>query len=189
MPLIGITASSQYVQAGSYEAIQTISGTGSSDTITFSSIPQTYTHLQVRGTQQVTYGSSDYGNTGVRMNGDTGLNYTYHFMRAYFDGSTSNKQVGGVGVGNLSYGLCSVGFLNESTNTVFASMYEILDYTSTSKRKVVRATSGGTYSNRGILQFGSSLWNSTAAINSLSLFASNGSWSSRTSFTLYGIKE
>ena len=188
MPIIGIMAFSR-AQTGSYEAIQTLSGTGSSDTITFSSIPQTYKHLQIRGTQQVAYGSTDYGNTGLRLNGYTGTGYTYHFMRAYYDGSSSNKQVGGVGTGSISYALCSVGFLNQSLDTVFGSMYEILDYTSTSKQKVIRATSGGTYSTKGILQFGSSLWNSTDAITSLSLFASNGSWTTRTSFTLYGIKE
>ena len=189
MPILGVIASSRPPALGSYEAIQTLSGNGSSATITFSSIPQTYTHLQIRGTQQVHYNSSDYGNTGIRVNGDEGTNYTYHFMRAYFDGSTGNKQVGGSGIGSLNYALCSVGFLNQTTNTVFGSIYEILDYTSTSKRKVIRATAGGTYSDRGILQFGSSLWNNTSAVNSITLFASNGAWSTRSIFTLYGIKE
>jgi hypothetical protein len=46
--ILGIIASSKLgVPAGAYESIASATGTGSSATITFSSIPSTYQHLQI----------------------------------------------------------------------------------------------------------------------------------------------
>jgi hypothetical protein len=179
----------------SYEAIATLSGTGSSDTITFSSIPNTYKHLQIRGIQVVDYGSSDYGNAGVRFNGDSNYNYTTHAMRGYYD-TTANQQginytLGGAGV---TYGMILGAYLGSNTNTMFPTIIDILNYANTGNRKVAKGWSGSTYlnnssANRGFLQTASTFWDSTAAINSISLFASNGSWNTKTKFTLYGIKD
>ena len=58
----------------SFDSIASATGTGSSGTITFSSIPQTYKHLQIRGIGRldvVTGGVS----TRIRLNGDTTSNY------------------------------------------------------------------------------------------------------------------
>ena len=68
----------------SYESIATASGTGSSGTITFSSIPSIYTHLQIRAIGRNSYPSSQ---TNVRFNSDTGSNYANHML--YTDGSSS----------------------------------------------------------------------------------------------------
>ena len=64
----------------SYESIATATGTGSSGTITFSSIPSTYTHLQLRWIAQssrATYADDDFN---IRFNSDSGSNYSYHAM-------------------------------------------------------------------------------------------------------------
>ena len=48
-PILGIYASSQQAsKLGNFYSIATVLGNGSSSTITFSSIPSTYTHLQLR---------------------------------------------------------------------------------------------------------------------------------------------
>jgi len=60
------------IMPGSYESIASASGTGSSGTITFSSIPSTYTHLQIRGIGRNSYPSTQ---VNVRFNSDTGSNY------------------------------------------------------------------------------------------------------------------
>ena len=61
-----------------YESIQTVNLTGSQSSITFSSIPGTYKHLQIRGVLR-----GDRANTGeivgVQFNGDTtAANYASH---------------------------------------------------------------------------------------------------------------
>jgi hypothetical protein len=49
MPILGIIASSKLTVSNSYESIATTTvGSGGSATVTFSSIPATYKHLQVR---------------------------------------------------------------------------------------------------------------------------------------------
>jgi len=69
--------------AGAFESIATLSGSGVS-TVTFSSIPSTYKHLQVRMFGQAAGGSG--GVVRMRFNGDTGTNYTAHYLTGY--GST-----------------------------------------------------------------------------------------------------
>jgi N-methylhydantoinase A/oxoprolinase/acetone carboxylase beta subunit len=46
MPILGIIASSKLSAVGDFESIATVTVGGTS--ITFSSIPSTYTHLQIR---------------------------------------------------------------------------------------------------------------------------------------------
>ena len=67
---------------GSYESIATISVGTAVSSITFSSIPSTYTSLQIRFMASAGYGS--YNNTTIRceLNGDTtGTNYYYHALQ------------------------------------------------------------------------------------------------------------
>lgn len=175
---------------GAYESIATATGNGSSPIITFSSIPSTYTHLQIRGTGSAAYGSTqDYGNAGLRFNEDSGNNYTYHIMRGYHDGTTAYLQTGGNAA--FSYGLVGISHLSPSMNSLSAGMiFDILDYTNTNKNKTMRGLSGvdGLRNTSAGIQFGSSVWKNTSAINSISIYQSNGNWFSNTKFSLYGIK-
>jgi hypothetical protein len=179
----------------SYEAIATLSGNSSSQVITFTSIPGTYKSLQIRGTMVADYGSSDYGNAGLRFNGDSGLNYANHVVRGYWDGSTGNKQGVNYTIGTVNYGLNLISFLNQSQDTVFPVVVDIYNYADTNNTKIAKATSGSSYWNsdntvrRGIIQGGSMFWNSTAAITSISLYQQNAPWNPKTKFTLYGIKD
>lgn len=175
---------------GAYEQIATLTGNGSSPEITFSSIPQTYTHLQIRGTGSASYGSTqDYGNAGLRFNGDTGTNYTYHIMRGYHDGTTAYTQTGGGA--SFSYGLVSIAHLSPSMNSLSAGMiFDILDYTNTNKYKTMRGLGGvdGLRNTSAGIQLGSSVWKNSSAITSITVYQANGNWFSNTQFALYGIK-
>jgi hypothetical protein len=81
MPILGIIASAitGNLVTTSYESIATVTvGSGGAANVEFTSIPATYTHLQVRG-----IGRSLEANTGVdvqylRFNSDTGSNYAWH---------------------------------------------------------------------------------------------------------------
>jgi len=79
MPILG-TVASQFSSKpfNSYESIQTVTvGAGGTATVTFSSIPATYTHLQIRG---IARASADT-QLDVTLNSDTGSNYSYHTLR------------------------------------------------------------------------------------------------------------
>ena len=81
-PLLGIWASSykQYNLPKSYDSIATTTvGAGGASSVTFSSIPQTYTHLQLRyfGGNNANPGGSGF----VSFNGDTtDANYYDHVL-------------------------------------------------------------------------------------------------------------
>jgi len=167
----------------SFDSIATATGTGSSSTITFSSIPSTYQHLQIRG--------MGFGNSGgqlfLRINGDTGSNYTRHRVLGYnssvfASGETSQTSIR-VCVDDISY--ASMGTLYPTV-----AIIDIHDYASTAKNKTVR-TFGGIDSNsagNSEIDLTSGLWLSTSAVTSISLVISAGSFTTNSTFALYGIR-
>ncbi len=76
----------------SYESIATASGNGSSATITFSSIPSTYTHLQIRAITRDTSALNDSYGAKLKINSDTGSNYTSHYLLGTGSGISSGSQ-------------------------------------------------------------------------------------------------
>lgn len=171
----------------SYESIATLSGNGSASQITFSSIPSSYSHLQVR---VLTRGVRSYPSEQlyIRLNGDaTSGAYRYHYINS--DGS--NVFVGDSGATTVML-LGELPAANETANIHSTSITDILDYTSTLKNKVARTLFG--YDNNGNtgvayakLWFSSGLWINTSAVTSVTVL-SNGAFSSTSSFALYGIK-
>lgn len=187
MPILGIISSSADVAVGSFESIATVSGTGSSDSITFSSIPGTYKHLQIRGIASITNTSNDFGTIGLRFNGDNNTNYTRHYFRGFL--SDANYVQSG-NVTSANYAQAGQAFLNatNSPNVLSANIIDILDYTDTNKRTTVRGFSGTDWNSQGCVELASGLWTNTAAITSITVFAQNGNFSTKSTFALYGIK-
>jgi hypothetical protein len=60
--------------------IQRVAGTGASNTITFSSIPQNYKNLQIRWIARSTFATASAVNINTKINADTGANYAYHYL-------------------------------------------------------------------------------------------------------------
>lgn len=165
--------------AGAFESIARVTvGSGGASSITFSDIPGTYQHLQVRGLH--------FGGVGwitLRMNGDTGSNYAVHFLRG--SGATASAQ------SSISQSSISLLGINGSSSTApAASIVDILDYSQTSKTKVVRTSTGfdwstGTVPNDSFAGMASGLWNSTAAVTQLTFTMTLNQHST---LALYGIK-
>lgn len=180
MPLIlGIVASGNYPRVtNSYESIATTTvGAGGSSSISFSSIPSTYKHLQIRGIGR----AAAANNTRIQFNGDTASNYRSHFL--YGDGASA-------GAGD--YYAYTANYLGNSTSTanvVSAFVIDILDYTSTAKNKTTRTLMGCDTNGAGVVQLMSGLWlNSSTAISSINLFVDSSTFAQYSSFALYGIK-
>ena len=174
--------------AGAFESIASASGTGSSTTITFSSIPCTYQHLQIRGIAKDTDTSDNYSvPLFLRFNSDTGSNYPYHRLTG--DGSTV-AAAGSTAGSSLRMESCNT--VTTTANNVGAFIIDIHDYASTTKNKTVRYFSG-VDNNAADTDFkvaiGSGLWMSTNAITSISILDLGGvNFSTQTQIALYGIK-
>ena len=187
-PVLGIIASSisGNLYAASYESIATTTVGTATTTITFSSIPATYQHLQVRVSGRST-GPYTYSSVYVNYNGDTGANYTYHSL--YGDGANPAS----TGRGSETAIYCqNISGANALSNNFGSVIVDILDYANTNKFKTTRSLGGfdnnGTGSPIGTISLNSGAWRNTAAINSIT-FATDGDFATNTKIALYGIKE
>lgn len=185
MPILGILASSYRAGAAtSFESIATVSvGSGGSSSVTFSSIPGTYTHLQVRMTtlSDVTTGAGG-ANVNLTFNSDTGSNYAWHEL--YGTGASA-----GAGAGT-SQTFIKTGYTADSaTSYTGAGIVDILDYANTNKYKTIRTLSGSDINGSGgYVLFRSGLWQNTNAITSITLTNQSGNLKQYSNFALYGIK-
>jgi len=163
----------------SYESIATVTvGSGGASDVTFSSIPATYTHLQVRATM---LNASNLYSIKLRFNGDTATNYSAHQL--YGTGS-----VAGAGAEtSVDIGLIGVGAVSTASYTG-AMITDILDYANTNKYKTVRSLSGADGNGSGQLKFASVGWRSTSAVTSIFINADGSTFNQYTQFALYGIK-
>lgn len=183
-PILGIFASSQQgSRASSYESIATVTvGAGGSSSIQFSSIPQTYTHLQLRCLTKTSNSGAPYA-MQIRFNGDSGSNYTYH--RLIGSGSAvSSIATTGATQASLDY------MPTPAETSVFAGgVVDILDYTNTNKNKVHRTLGGYDANGSGYATFFSGVWLNTAAVTSITVISESGSTLAQYSqIGLYGIK-
>ena len=173
----------------SFDSIATVTvGSGGSSSVEFTSIPSTYTHLQVRisaQTDRATYGLDDIK---CILNSDTGANYAWHTLRG--NGSTAFA-----GAGSSSSTPQFDSFAGTTTSNIFAAgVIDILDYKNTNKYKTLRGLGGGDH-NGTIAGYGgevglfSNLWQNTNAITGIKftpIFGTN--FTQYTKFALYGIK-
>ncbi len=179
-PILGIIASQNYPRVtNSYESIATVTvGSGGSSSISFTSIPATYTHLQIR--YMTLFSQADYSGY-IQFNSDTASNYVWH--RILGTGSSILAQ-NATSQGN---GIVGIGAAS-STNTPGGGVVDILDYANTNKFKTVKDLSGTDANGNGYIQFVSSLWRSTSAITSIQLSTASGVYNQYSQFALYGIK-
>jgi hypothetical protein len=182
MPILGTIASStrQGLSTSSYESIQTQTvGSGGASSITFSSIPSTYKHLQIRATMMCSAVNNMYlqvGNGSI----DTGGNYAWHQL--FGNGAAPF----GNGNGSASFGY--IGY-NYDTGYPNPSIIDIVDYANTSKLKTWKSFAGTSPNGgNGYIQIWGGLWTSTSAINTVKITPGGGSFSQYASFALYGIK-
>ena len=168
----------------SYESIATVNPTGGASTISFTSIPSTYKHLQIRCISRPNEaGSSGAQYLYLRINIDAGTNYSRHFLAG--EGSTTVTQ------GAASQNEIRAGYQMRNgyaANIYAAAVIDILDYTNTNKYKTTRSLGGFDSNGAGYAALGSGLWMNTNSINSLTFLCEVGDFVQHTRFSLYGIK-
>ena len=162
----------------SFESIATTTvGAGGSGGIDFTSIPSTFTHLQLR----YVWRSSNSAEVSIGFNSDGNTNNYYrHLIYASGGGIAAYAQQNANSFG---------GYQDPVANTFCGAIVDILDYTNTNKYKTVRTSWGIDTSGSGWQGLSSGLWKNTNAISSISLTVSGGSGIAQHShFALYGIR-
>ena len=187
---IGIYASQisghLFAPSGAYDSIATVTvGSGGAADITFSSIPATYTHLQIRILAKTALTLSNQDGINVQYNGATGSSYNYH----YVGGNGSVTYSGGNASATTFMQSISIAGTLSNANVFGAGVIDILDYANTNKYKVQRALGGADNNGSGIVEMWSGLYTATTAISSIKLYSFNSSnFVQYSSFALYGIK-
>jgi hypothetical protein len=165
---------------GTYDSIATVTvGSGGSASISFTSIPSTYTHLQIRA--NMTTATAGYGML-VRFNSDSGSNYVQHYLLG--NGTAAS---GGAYTAQTEANLFGLS-TGSSTTQPSVAVGDILDYANTNKYKTVRSLSGVDKNGSGEISLISSLWMNTAGITSITIEPRGVNYSQYSSFALYGIK-
>jgi hypothetical protein len=174
-------------------ATATVDSAGASS-ITFSSIPQGYSHLQLRAFFTTTSTTGVYDIT--RFNGDTSASTSYARHTLEGDANSSTPYVSSgtstsyfqalAGDNGGAYGTGSTGYPN-------AGILDILDYANTSKYKTVRSLFGSDSNNGyGVVGIKSGVYMSFTGINQITINAySQGtanSFGQYSVFALYGVK-
>jgi len=175
-------------QSGMFALATVNVGTTSPTSISFTNIPNTYTHLQIRGIARDSRASTWVDTLWMYCNADTtGSNYYGHLLVG--NGSTATAAAD-AGVNSFGVPIALTGATNVTTS--FAPfVIDILDYASTNKNKTIRSLHGLDDNTNGTMRFRSGLWmNSSTAISSLTFQGGDVGvfFQQYSSFALYGIK-
>lgn len=173
----------QFVLVGSYDSIATITvGSGGSANIDFQNIPAIYTHLQLRGIIKSTSADTTVRSSTLRLNNDTGNNYSRHYVNA--DGATA-----GAGAGTSQSSMYAATDIGANATNVFGGfVIDILDYANTNKNKTIRSLSAVDNNGSGYVQYFSGLWLSTSAIDRVTLLPGASNFAQYSTVALYGIR-
>ena len=166
-----------------YTSIQTYTSTGSTAVFTFSNIPQTYTDLIIAFYARDAF-AINLHETLVRLNGDTGSNYSN--TRLYGDGSTAysqrNTNLTGYYPGPLPAASATSGVFGSQT-------IHFMNYSNTTTYKSALARTASDLNGSGQSILSVNMWRNTAAINSILIQNTDGTnYVSGTQITLYGIQ-
>lgn len=157
-----------------FESIATATLTGGTSA-SFTSIPSSYQHLQIRVNAKTAISGADII---MKFNNDTGNNYAFHYLRG--DGASASAS------GAFSDGYV---YITPTNGTYYATaIIDIHDYASTSKHKTSKIFSGYDSNGSGWNALRSGLWMSTSAINRIDFTIGGTTFSTGTTFALYGIK-
>lgn len=156
---------------------QTLASGASS--VTFSSIPQTYTNLKLL-TSTVTSVGSGVAPIDLTFNGDSGVHYFYNIITNAFGTSVTGNSnnatettfaiMGDAGDTNASASANEITVMNYSGSTFGKAM-----------TGVCSSTTQGVYRTAG-------LWVQTAAVTSVTLSLGTGTFSTGSVFSLYGMQ-
>jgi len=189
-----ITAPPYLGPFGSYDALASVTVGTATSTITFAGIPSGYKHLQLRYNAKATGSLGGYpGSAYIAFNGDTtDANYTNHRLTGNGSGG-SGGVASGAATGNRGNIILTSGTQSPWSNTSLfqVGIVDILDYSSTTKNKTLKALNIGDGNGSGTVGLYSGLWLNTSAITNISFVMDPTyliNFAVNTQIALYGVK-
>jgi pantothenate kinase len=162
-----------------YDPIATQTLGSAASTITFSSIPATYTDLRITMTYLA---NASIAGSSIQFNGDTASNYSETFIRGNGSAASSSRFT------NSTY--LQVGWQGWATTTIpqFCTV-DIFSYRGSTFKTVLGEDNADRNGAGEVVRF-IGLWRSTSAITSIVINenAGGGNYAAGSTFTLYGIK-
>jgi hypothetical protein len=168
--------------SSTYTPIQTLTGNGSVNPLSFQNIPQTYTDLIL-----VIYGRATSANTADQtlayLNANTGTsNYSGTYFTTNGTSATSSRASSGT---YFQFGVHPGG--NSTAGNFGIEILHFMNYTNTTNFKTVLNRSGYDLNGSGEIYDSVHLWRQTAAINRIDMYTSTNNWATGTVMSLYGI--
>ena len=165
---------------GDYESIATVNVTGTPGTVDFTSIPQTFTHLQLRiSVNQSAAVRSVY----MRFNSVGGTSYSSHYV---YGGGVSSVIGSWTSDGYIR--LAAGDGVSNDSNIQSATIVDILDYSNTNKYKTIKCLTGWDKNGGGTVELGSGLYMQTTAVSSINFITGSSNFIAGSKFALYGIR-
>jgi hypothetical protein len=155
-------------------------GSGGASSVTFSSIPSTYTDLVVKMSGRSTGGGVNRGSY-IAFNGSS-TGYTDRYLQG--SGSAASSGSAG-GTGNIYLG--ETDGAGATASTFSNQEIYIPNYTSANYKSVSADSVAETNATTQYMSLNAGLWSNTAAITSIVLTTS-GNYDQYSTFYLYGIK-
>lgn len=149
----------------------------SAASVTFSSIPSTYTDLVIVSFSANT--AINGNGQGIRFNSDTATNYSKTYL--YGDGTSA---VSGRGTSQTNISISNLPI--SSTGVFAATVTNIQNYSNATTYKTVLSRGGGANTGNLVIAYVGT-WRSTAAITTIDLINDSGSFITGSTFNLYGI--
>jgi hypothetical protein len=144
--------------------------------ITFSSIPATYTDLRL----VLVFTGTSATAVRCRVNGDTATNYSRTYI--YGDGTTAGTSTSA----NTAY-FNLTAQINQSTTIPEMLVADLFSYAG-STYKTMLVNHAGDQNGSGGTENIVGLWRSTSAVTSMLIYPAAGNFNTGTTATLYGIK-
>lgn len=166
-----------------YEPIASTTLGAAASTVTFSSIPGTYTDLVLVMSIRSTFsGNIDY--SLMRFNSDTANNYSYTFINGSGSIPTSNRSSNVPYISDSTFAAANI-----ASNVFTPAIINIQNYSNSTTNKTTISRSSSTTTD-GQVSATVGLWRSTNAINRIDLtcFQSGGQYATGSTFTLYVVK-
>lgn len=161
--------------AGStYSTIQTISASASS-TVSFTSIPSTYTDIVLIANAKSSASGSASNDYRIQLNGDTGSNYSETKLYGQNTGTYGSAR-------DANQTVMYIGALSASGGSANPSIINFMNYSNTTTFKTAIAKAGNANAEAAAAV---AIWRNTSAINRIDL--SLPGFTLTGDFTIYGI--
>ena len=154
-------------------------GAGGAASVTFSSIPSTYTDLVLLTSIRC---STTEDTAYLRFNNDSGANYS--FRRLISDGTTASSSSA---TAQAQLALQFMAQSNYTANTFSNNAVYIPNIASSNQKSASFDSVNETNATNPRMLIAAGLWSGTAAINRLDLIPGLGNFAQYSTFTLYGV--